>query len=700
MADDQTNLERYDLLERIAVGGMAQVFRAKAYGAHGFEKPLAIKRILPELASNQEFEERFIAEAKLAVTLTHANLVQVFDFGRLGDELFIAMEYVDGVDLATLLESFRKRGELIPLPAAFQIAIDLFRGLDFAHQHKVIHRDVSPSNILLSAAGEVKIADFGIAVTDTEDLVKSSSNRRRIMGKWRYMSPEQTRAAPLTTRSDLFAAAAVVYEVFIGEKLFPGDEIAEIVDNIRGMNIPDASKKRPGLPAKLDELLHEVLARSADHRPRRAATIQRAITEISYESSIVASPMNVADAVAVVMQRQSDEPERSANNPRDRHKRNIDDLILGQLDPSAAERRTVADGTEHDAVAPDAGDPGYRDEPDSEASGERRASRDGHALSRRETVESSLPDEERKTATFVRTGVRADGVTMWTQDEPVAESSSIDRRRLLSVALAIALVAAVGWIGWKTGSESSAAAPQPILLADAGVPGPGPLDRIPDQGFLRIQSSPSGAQIWIDGEQLSTVTPATLVITADQSHYIELMLAGHHPGRRDGIRVETGRSAAVELALEPMPAALEIRTRPPGAQILIGDRLIGTTPRTFDALTPGSGQTVTLSKQGYSSITRVIDLPPGGRFVIDETLRKVPRRPEPVAYGSVDIHIQGSWADIYLGNKNLGRAPMKGIRLPAGTHRLRLYNPVLKKEKYLSVTVVAGKENTYYTTTL
>jgi serine/threonine protein kinase len=160
----QKSLERYDVLDRIAVGGMAEAFLAKAYGAHGFEKTLAIKRILPELASDPEFEDRFIAEAKVAVKLSHNNVVQVFDFGRFSGSLFIAMEYVDGLDLAALLRRLRDRGMKMPVAAAFQIAIELARGLDFAHTHGVVHRDVSPSNILLSRAGEVKIADFGIAV--------------------------------------------------------------------------------------------------------------------------------------------------------------------------------------------------------------------------------------------------------------------------------------------------------------------------------------------------------------------------------------------------------------------------------------------------------------------------------------------------------------------------------------------------------
>ena len=249
----QKSLERYDVLDRIAVGGMAEVFLAKAYGAHGFEKTLAIKRILPELARDPEFEARFIAEAKVAVRLSHANVVQVFDFGRIGESLFIAMEYVDGLDLAAMLRKFKDEGRQVPLPAAFHIAIEIVRALDFAHGHNVVHRDVSPSNILISRAGEVKIADFGIAVA-AQPHRGGGPGPRKVMGKWRYMSPEQTRGDTLDTRSDLFSAASVMFELFTGEKLFPGDEAEDITKNIETMPIPRTTlaARRPAVAARRD----------------------------------------------------------------------------------------------------------------------------------------------------------------------------------------------------------------------------------------------------------------------------------------------------------------------------------------------------------------------------------------------------------------------------------------------------------------
>ncbi|MEO7734342.1 MAG: serine/threonine-protein kinase, partial [Kofleriaceae bacterium] len=329
----QKSLERYDVLDRIAVGGMAEVFLAKAYGAHGFEKTLAIKRILPELASDPEFAARFIAEAKVAVRLSHANVVQVFDFGRIGESLFIAMEFVDGLDLAAMLRRFKDERRQVPLPAAFHIAIEIIRALDFAHSHNVVHRDVSPSNILISRAGEVKIADFGIAIAASPHRV-GGTGPRKVMGKWRYMSPEQARGDTLDTRSDLFSAASVMFELFTGEKLFPGDEAEDIIKNIENMPIPRMSTMRPGLPSRLDDVLALALARKPIDRPSRPASILRSLIELSYESSIMATALDVAEALATVI------PTKRLDG-----RGALDDVIRRQLaDQSVARRTAVTDG--------------------------------------------------------------------------------------------------------------------------------------------------------------------------------------------------------------------------------------------------------------------------------------------------------------------------------------------------------------------
>ncbi len=248
---------RYRLLERLGQGGMAEVFKAKSFGVEGFEKILVIKRILPELARSQEFTEMFIHEAKLAVRLSHANIVQVFDLGiaslpepgamslsgvpsLTGVEgghvpapasfYYMAMEFVHGCDLATLLARCRKSQVVLPVDMCVVIAAEVAKGLDHAHRRRdeqmrplnIVHRDVSPQNVLVSFEGEVKVTDFGIAKARGafEQNTHEDTRARKLQGKYGYMSPEQARGENVDARSDLFSLGTILYECLAGVNPF------------------------------------------------------------------------------------------------------------------------------------------------------------------------------------------------------------------------------------------------------------------------------------------------------------------------------------------------------------------------------------------------------------------------------------------------------------------------------------------------
>lgn len=273
---------RYRLLERLGEGGMAEVFKAKSFGVEGFEKVLVIKRILPTLAAQQKFVDMFVHEAKLAVRLSHANIVQVFDLGRVdpptGDatSYFIAMEYVPGLDLATLLARGRRAKRQIPLGMAVFIAAEVAKALDHAHRRRdeqsrplgIVHRDISPQNILISWEGEVKVTDFGIAkatqsMTDEE---VGDTRAGRIRGKLAYMSPEQSRADPIDGRSDLFSVGTVLYEMLAGSNPFSAPTAFEIARRVQASEYPPLALVRPDAPQQLAKILDRALARSADDR--------------------------------------------------------------------------------------------------------------------------------------------------------------------------------------------------------------------------------------------------------------------------------------------------------------------------------------------------------------------------------------------------------------------------------------------------
>lgn len=221
MAD---TLGQYKLLERIAEGGMGEVFKAKLIREGGFEKTIAVKRMLPNLANQERFKERFICEAKLSARLTHANIVHIYDFGHTGGSLFLAMEYVDGIDLGSFLARLKEAGERLPAKLAAEIAVSALKGLDYAHRLKtesgekldLIHRDISPSNILISMEGEIKLTDFGLAGAKEEIKEEDA-----LAGKLAYLPPEAVRGEPMDRRSDIYSLGLVFYEMIFGRKAFP-----------------------------------------------------------------------------------------------------------------------------------------------------------------------------------------------------------------------------------------------------------------------------------------------------------------------------------------------------------------------------------------------------------------------------------------------------------------------------------------------
>jgi serine/threonine protein kinase len=229
---------QYQLLEKIAQGGMAEIFRGKAKDLHGIEKPVVIKRILPQIAASPEFVEMLIDEAKIAVMLSHGNIAQIYDLGKAGDDYFIVMEYVEGQNLSKIHKKNLRLGKLIPLPIVCTIIAEVAKGLNYMHRKtdeedrslNIIHRDISPQNIVISYSGTVKIIDFGIA----KAAVKVGQTESGILkGKFAYMSPEQALGKPLDHRTDIFSAAVLFYEMLTGDKFFNGETQFEVLNQIR-----------------------------------------------------------------------------------------------------------------------------------------------------------------------------------------------------------------------------------------------------------------------------------------------------------------------------------------------------------------------------------------------------------------------------------------------------------------------------------
>ncbi|NIA01641.1 MAG: TonB family protein, partial [Bacteroidia bacterium] len=281
----------YTLEERIGLGGMAEVWKARRKGVEGFEKRVAIKKILPQPAENQDFVDMFIDEAKLAAQLNHQNITHIYDLGKVDDDYFIAMEYVEGQNLRQLLDTGRKKDKPLPAGLALYIASRTADALDYAHRSKdfnntelgLVHRDVSPHNVLISYEGDIKLCDFGIAKAVSKI---STTQMGALKGKLQYMSPEQAWGRSIDHRSDIFSTGTVLFEMLTGERLFTGESELSVLEAVRECETAERIIQNPSIPSRVSRvkgLLLKALAKETDERYETAGELQGGLEELLAE---------------------------------------------------------------------------------------------------------------------------------------------------------------------------------------------------------------------------------------------------------------------------------------------------------------------------------------------------------------------------------------------------------------------------------
>ncbi|HSM14490.1 MAG TPA: TonB family protein [Thermoanaerobaculia bacterium] len=298
----QTEFGQYTLLERIAVGGMAEVWKARMRGVEGFQKTVAIKKILPHLTDSSDFVTMFIDEAKLAAQLNHTNIIHIYDLGKIGDDYYIAMEFVDGRDLRTILNTAREKSQPLPLGISLLVASKLASALDHAHRMKdfegrpleIVHRDVSPQNVLISFEGEVKLCDFGIVKAVSK---ASKTQMGALKGKLQYMSPEQAWGRPVDARSDIFSLGSLLFEMLTGRRLFAGDSEMSVLDAVREGRIQAPRDLDPRLPLEVNALVLKALAKEPGDRFETAGEMQKQLDAILSSLKPAPSQHEIAEYV-------------------------------------------------------------------------------------------------------------------------------------------------------------------------------------------------------------------------------------------------------------------------------------------------------------------------------------------------------------------------------------------------------------------
>ena len=293
MTEETANLfaDRYELRELAGRGGMAEVWRAEQRGAAGFARPVGLKRILPHLASKQTFVRMFIEEARVCAQLMHPNIIQIYDFGYERGTYFLVMEWVEGLNLARFLQSYEDREMIAPWPIVAAIAIESLKALAAAHERvdqqgapaPVIHRDVTPPNILIGVNGIVKLSDFGLArAMDRARLTDPDV----IKGKMAYLAPELTHGAEASALTDLYALGVTMWQALAGRRLFRGASDAAVFMAARNAEVPELKSLRPDLPAQLSETVQRSLAFDQNDRFESAQAMMKALTTLLRTSPV------------------------------------------------------------------------------------------------------------------------------------------------------------------------------------------------------------------------------------------------------------------------------------------------------------------------------------------------------------------------------------------------------------------------------
>lgn len=535
--------DQYQIVEKIASGGMAELYKARRSGAEGFEKTVAIKKILPHLADDEQFIAMFADEAKLAAQLNHPNIVHIYDLGKIeSGGYFIAMEYVEGRDLRAILEAGRETGSPLPVPLAVYVAAKVASALDYAHRRRdadgrelnIVHRDVSPQNILISYEGDIKLCDFGIAKAASK---VSQTQSGALKGKIQYMSPEQAWGKPIDRRSDLFSLGVVLSEMLTGERLFRGDSDMTVLEKVRAAEVAAPSSINPEVPKSLDAIVLKTLAVNSDERHGNASDLLRDLESVLYSYS----PAPGSADLAIYLHRLQSE-EAAAAETRQREVARA---------PEEPERKRRSKGTPF----------------------ARRATGSVPAVAVPSVSQPTPPPAAQVPAKKVSTGSGVFGT--FSSKRVEAERKG---RKPLFVAIGIAVVALIGasiWLVQRGAPSRPAPAPATKLPATAipeAVPTP-----LPELAGAAA-ATPSPAVAMVDPKAVEAEVSRQL---AARKKELEQAMQAGRSGRTAGEQVppttegepaplpSPEAAVAVEPTLaptEPLPAVVEaVPTRPPPA---------------------------------------------------------------------------------------------------------------------------------------
>ena len=689
---------KYTLLRRLAVGGMAELYLALQQSVAGFEKLIVVKRILPQLASDRSFVEMLLQEARIAATLTHPNIAQVYDVGVAEGDYFIAMEHVHGEDLRSVVRQMRhKHVRAFPLEHTLAMVMGCCKGLAYAHDRRdldgepleIVHRDISPQNVLVTFTGDVKIVDFGIA------KARSSQDEEdeQLKGKVPYMSPEQAQGLPLDARSDLFSLGVMLFELSTGKRLFKCANEQETLQRIVRGDYPRPRDINPSLSPRLEEIILKTLKVDRDQRYSSARDMQADLEALIRDEQLAVSALSLGEWM-----------------------QNLFDDKLAQQKQMLQEGRQLAEVL--------AADDGY----DPAASSTQGLSLSGVSSVRTKTVSS------RASWTVVGLLLLAlvgGAVAFWMAprgaatgpgsialtSEPTGAAIYIDGNRRSERTPATLGELPLGRYEVRLTAEGFAPFTDTVELTTNAPTGriAGTLERpsAANFGAARLTTAPAGATVLVDGSATDGLTPLTVAeLAPGVVHRVAVTRDGYQTQHLE-ITVEAGEVQETHLRLERTPLGddetlLIVRPTPNDALVVVGENTFeGGGP--YELRLPAEPSRIIVRREGYRESVTEVDLEGGQEMELPVHLESRPaerrgrRRaeagsevataPEPAPAGgpgklSFDAR---PWCNVAIDGQRIGQTPIVNRSLSSGRHRVTCTNPELGVTRSVTVDISPGE---------
>jgi eukaryotic-like serine/threonine-protein kinase len=752
---------RYTLIKKLATGGMAEIWLATQKGVADFTRFVVLKKILSHLAEQETFVKMFLDEARTCAQLTHPNIVQIYDLGREANAYFIAMEYIAGENLAAI--AWRGVKKQIPLVAPYtaKMVADAAKALHYAHQLRgangqplqIVHRDVSPQNILVTYEGEVKVVDFGIAKAASKS---EHTKTGMLKGKFSYMSPEQCLGEPLDARADIFALGIVLYELVTGKRLFKHESELMILEMIVKRPIVRPAEAAEGVPPKLDAIIMQALEKAPEARFQTAQEMQIALEEYLRDDPISANSTEISAYMRALFHDKIDEKRRLCEAAARNELPALEERTE-QSESSPPRARSSADGrlAERQPM-PSRSTPGAKAAQTSTANGASPPSNAGAPKGSPSgwisTPGPEATDRAMQLGRFEASAPGSAGGTPLPHQAPsamtampmmstsyvggytnVLEPPQIHGwliHALIALAAAI-VVGAVAVLALRPGAE-------PALLK---------------RGTITLVSRPAGARVFVDDQPLADVSGKGLVTPVElknldygSSYRIRVERSGHKPDERTITMNDKLDRQELTIALEPklgLIVATVIGEEAAKVEVFFGHERVGNGPTIKKERAPGnvaisarlSGRTCTAEPEIISlaanatEVTTIVckRLPASATPVAKGALRTEPPEPSPAAARRDNVAREGDaqapnetrgasaagcapkpgsspgfatinstpYADIYVDGKKVGQTPLPRLKLPAGCVVLRAVNPESGREKTVQLEIQANIVSIY-----